>query len=100
MSFSDYYYFLSTFTRVFTQPIGDLADSINIPLLSALLFGLIGALAPCQLSTNLAALAWVSRGVGNPGAVARSSVAYLLGKATVYTLVGSAVIVLGLQLQQ
>ena len=100
MSFSDYYHFLSTLTRDFTQPIGDLADTVNIPLFSALLFGLIGALAPCQLSSNLAALAWVSRGVGSPGAVARSSAANLLGKATVYTLVGSVVIQLGLQLQQ
>ena len=33
----------------------------------ALLFGLIGALSPCQLSSNLAALAWVSHGVSSRG---------------------------------
>ena len=42
-----YYYWLSTLARVFTQPISALADQINIPLVSALLFGLIGATAPC-----------------------------------------------------
>ena len=41
-----YYYWLSTLARVFTQPISALADQINIPLVSALLFGLIGATAP------------------------------------------------------
>ena len=100
MTFSDYYALLSTFARVFSEPIGNLADAINIPLASALLFGLIGALSPCQLSSNLAALAWVSRGAGDNGAVARSTGAYVLGKITVYTLVGGAIILLGLQLQQ
>ncbi len=100
MSFSDYYVLLSTFAREFTIPISDIADAINIPLASALLFGLIGALSPCQLSSNLAALAWVSRGAGGRGAVARSAIAYVLGKMTVYMLVGGAVILLGLQLQQ
>ncbi len=100
MTFSDYYAWLSTFARDFTDPISNLADTINVPLVSALLFGLIGALSPCQLSSNLAALAWVSRGAGSQAAVARSSAAYVLGKATVYTLVGGAVILLGLQLQQ
>ena len=54
-----YYYWLSTLARVFTQPISALADQINIPLVSALLFGLIGATAPCQLSTNVAALGFL-----------------------------------------
>ena len=95
MSFSEYYYLLSTFAREFGTPISNIADAINVPLVSALLFGLIGALSPCQLSSNLAALAWVSRGVGSQGAVARATLAYVLGKVTVYTLVGGAVIVLG-----
>jgi cytochrome c-type biogenesis protein len=100
VTFSDYYALLGTFMRTFAPGLNDLSDSINIPLVSVLLFGLIGALSPCQLSTNLTALAWISRGGADYGTVARSSLAYLAGKATVYTLVGGAVIVLGVQLQQ
>ena len=53
-----YYALLSSPANLLTLPLGDLADSINIPLISVLLFGLIGAVAPCQLSTNVAALAF------------------------------------------
>lgn len=100
MTFSDYYALLGTFQRTFAPGLTDLSNTINIPLVSALLFGLIGALSPCQLSTNLTALAWISRGGADSGAVARSSLAYLAGKATVYTLLGAAVVVFGMQLQQ
>lgn len=100
VTFSDYYALLGTFMRTFAPGLNDLSDQINIPLVSALLFGLIGALSPCQLSTNLTALAWITRSGADYGAVTRSSLAYLAGKATVYTLVGSAVILLGVQLQQ
>ncbi|MBI5879898.1 MAG: sulfite exporter TauE/SafE family protein [Chloroflexi bacterium] len=100
MTFSDYYALLGTFLRTFSPGLNDLADQVNIPLVSVLIFGLIGAMSPCQLTTNLTALAWVSRGGTDQVAVARASLAYLLGKAMVYTLVGSAAILIGTQLQQ
>jgi cytochrome c biogenesis protein CcdA len=67
-------------------------------MLTALLFGLIGATAPCQLTTNLSAIAYVSRrlGEGKPWVEAAT---YTLGKVLMYTLAGGAVIALGLQIQ-
>ena len=59
---AQYYAWLSGLASWLTLPISQLADAINIPLVSALLFGVIGATAPCQLSTNVAALAFLSRG--------------------------------------
>jgi hypothetical protein len=38
----------------------DLADSVAVPAAAAVIFGLIGATSPCQLSTNLGALAYVA----------------------------------------
>jgi len=72
-------------------------DHLQIPLITAVLFGLIGATAPCQLTTNLSALAYVSAqaGRGQPLALAA---AYVAGKVTVYTLVGALVILAGWEL--
>lgn len=69
----------------------------QLPVVMAVAFGLIGATSPCQLTTNLSALAYVSArpGGGRPLALAA---AYVAGKVTVYTLVGALVIVAGLQL--
>lgn len=73
-------------------------DRINIPMMSALLFGLIGATAPCQLTTNLSALAFSARQSGRAGPLA-GSLAYVLGKVVAYSVVGGLVVLLGVRLQ-
>ena len=47
--------------------IQDLLASSGIPVLSAFLLGLLVALSPCPLSTNLAALAYIGRRATEPG---------------------------------
>lgn len=96
----EWYVILSIPATNLTGPIGDLADAINFPLLSVLLFGLIGAISPCQLTTNASALAYISGRSGDRYGVGRSALAYILGKAIVYTIVGVAVILVGRQLAQ
>lgn len=98
--FEQYYYWLSTLARLLTIPISNLADQVNIPLISALLFGLIGAFAPCQLSTGVAALSFIARRAGEPRKMWAQTLAYLAGKASVYLLVGGAIVLLGLQFNQ
>jgi|SRR5579859_4390340 len=98
--FLQYYYWLSTLARDFTQPISNLADQINIPVVSVLLFGMIGAFAPCQLSTGVAALSFLARRAGEPRRLWVQTLAYLAGKATVYLLLGGAIVLLGLQIGQ
>ncbi len=97
---AEYYAWLSAPSIALTGPLGDLTDSLNVPLISALLLGLIGAISPCQISTNVAALAYTSREMEAPHRMAFATGAYVLGKMTVYTLVGIAVIGLGLQLDR
>jgi sulfite exporter TauE/SafE len=94
----EWYIFLSRLSTTLGEPLNQLAGRVELPLVSALLFGLLGATAPCQLTTNLSAIAYVSRrlGVGKPWLEA---VSYTLGKVLVYTAVGGAVIGLGLQIQ-
>ena len=97
---SHYYVWLSSLTRWLTPPISNLDSAINIPLVSALLFGLLGAVAPCQLSTNVAALAYLSRTVSDPRRLWHQTVAFVAGKATVYLLLGGIIVGLGLQFDQ
>lgn len=79
------------------EPINTLRLGLGIPLLSAFLLGLLGALAPCQLSTNAAALSWLARDALEAQGSAWKRVGwFLLGKALVYlALAGVAVWVFG-----
>lgn len=93
-----WYAWLSQFAQGPILAIQDWIDALNLPVASALLFGLIGATSPCQLTTNLAAMAFSVTHPGRGGAL-RASLLYVLGKVTVYSVVGAAVILLGIQLQ-
>jgi len=97
---SGYYGFLVALTNPLRQPLSELSYSIQIPFLLAFVLGLLGALSPCQLSTNLAAFAYITRGVGQSSRVSHSAAAYLAGKVLIYSLVGGFALLLGLQLAQ
>lgn len=88
-----WYNVLSTLTRLFAEPIKGLADGAGIPPLSAVLFGLLGALSPCQLTTGVSALALIGRRPSPSMLVAGLS--YTAGKALVYALIGLAFVVVG-----
>ncbi len=97
---SEWYALLSTLNAAVAGPLRALADGLGLAPVSALLFGLIGTTAPCQLTTNASALAYVARRAGNRHAVVGNTLAYLLGKVLVYTLLGLAVLLVGRQLAQ
>ncbi len=95
---NSWYIALSRLNAAVAEPLMGLSGSIGIPILAALLMGLLGATSPCQVTTNASALAFVSRRLGTPRAPLLSALAYLLGKTAVYTLVGTAVLVAGREL--
>lgn len=95
-----YYTWLSGLFNSVAPSIRGLTEAINLPLVSALLFGLMGTLAPCQLSTNVAALAFLSRDAGNARRLWGQTLAFIFGKVAVYLLVGGGVVLLSLQLNQ
>jgi cytochrome c biogenesis protein CcdA len=97
---ANYYFFLSQLFAPIRTVLGDLSYDIQIPFLAAFLLGIVGAFSPCQLSTNVAAFAFISRDVAKSRQVTQSVIAYVLGKVLVYSLVGGAAILLGLKLNQ
>jgi cytochrome c-type biogenesis protein len=96
----NWYSLLNTVYATVAFPLRELADGIGLPLVSALIFGLMGAASPCQLTTGASALAFVTCETNNRRLVAARAGAYLLGKALVYTVLGLATIVLGRQLAE
>ena len=75
---------------------GILGD-VNIPVLSALLLGLITAISPCPLATNIAALAYVSRRAKERRYAVITGTLYTLGRMFSYSIIGTLIIVAGLE---
>lgn len=95
----EWYLQLSRVSAFLAGPLGDLSTRLELPLASAFLFGLVGAVAPCQLTTNVSAMAYLSR-QGRRGTAGKEAGAFLLGKVLVYTLLGGLAFTLGTQLQR
>jgi cytochrome c biogenesis protein CcdA len=93
-----WYAWLSSLTQGGVLALGGWADRVELPPLSAVVFGLIGAASPCQLTTNLSALAYA---VARPGGTRPLglALAYVAGKVTVYSLAGALVVLAGQGLQ-
>jgi len=78
----------------FSTILGD----INVPVLSALLLGLITAISPCPLATNIAALAYVSRKVKERRYAVITGALYTLGRMFSYSILGVIIIVAGIEI--
>ncbi len=90
----DWYIFLSTLGNPVRNTFAALDQQVGIPLISALLFGVIGAAAPCQITQSVGMLAVLGR--KDPGRPRwRAALAYVSGKAVVYTALGMLAVVLG-----
>lgn len=55
-------------------------------------FGLMTAVSPCPLATNIAAISFLSRSVGNSRRVIVSALFYTLGRTLVYVVLGVALL--------
>lgn len=64
-------------------------------VISAFWLGLLTAVSPCPLATNIAAISFIGRRVGNPRQALAAGTAYVIGRSLTYIVVG-AILVLGL----
>ncbi len=75
-----------------------LAQSSNIPVLSALLLGLLTAISPCPMATNIAAIAYLNRKVTERRYAVITGILYTLGRMLSYSIIGILIIVSGLEI--
>jgi len=63
-------------------------DSSNIPIVSAFILGLMTAVSPCPLATNITATAYISKNISSKRKVLWSGVLYSIGRAFSYSVIG------------
>jgi len=63
-------------------------ENYNIPIVSALVLGLMTSISPCPLATNITATAFISKNITNKKRVFLSGIVYSLGRAFSYTTIG------------
>jgi sulfite exporter TauE/SafE len=73
------------------QYLQNLIDQSTFPLLTAFLLGLMTAISPCPLATNITALAYISKDVENKRRVFLNGLYYTLGRALTYTILGAII---------
>ncbi|QQS50918.1 MAG: sulfite exporter TauE/SafE family protein [Bacteroidota bacterium] len=62
-------------------------ESSNTPWLSALVLGLMTAISPCPLATNITAIGFISKDIENRHRVFINGLLYTLGRAITYTII-------------
>jgi len=68
-----------------------LAQNPEMPLLAAFALGLLTAIAPCPLATNITATAYIAKTINSKKKVVLSGLLYTLGRIFSYTLLASII---------
>lgn len=72
----------------------NLLDNSSTPVLTAFLLGLLTAISPCPLATNIAAVGFIGRNIENRKRVFINGMLYTLGRVLSYTLLGVVLIMI------
>lgn len=65
-----------------------LLENSTFPLLTAFVLGLMTAISPCPLATNITATAYISKNITSKKKVFFSGILYSIGRAFSYTVIG------------
>jgi len=65
-----------------------LLENSQLPILSAFVLGLMTAISPCPLATNITAIGYISKDIQNRKKVFVNGLVYTLGRAITYTSIG------------
>lgn len=71
-----------------------LLDNSTTPVLTAFLLGLITALSPCPLASNIAAIGFISKDIEDRKKIFRKGLLYTLGRVISYTALGIVLILI------
>lgn len=69
-----------------------LASGTELPILSAFLLGLMTAVSPCPLATNISAVGFISKDLEDRRLVFLNGLYYTLGRAVSYSVLGAVLI--------
>jgi cytochrome c-type biogenesis protein len=66
----------------------NLYDNAQLPFISALALGLMTAISPCPMATNITAIGYISKDLEKRRKVFLNGIIYTLGRAITYTVIG------------
>ena len=66
----------------------NLLENAQLPMFSAFILGLMTAISPCPLATNITAIAYIGKDIDDKKTVFKKGLIYILGRAITYTLIG------------
>ena len=69
-----------------------LVNDSSTPLFTAFLLGLLTAVSPCPLATNIAAVGYISKDVASKSRIFVNGMLYSFGRVLAYTLLGAVLI--------
>lgn len=68
--------------------LNSILENYNLPILTAFILGIMTAISPCPLATNITATAYISKNISDKKTIFLSGVIYFLGRAFSYTTLG------------
>lgn len=71
----------------------------NIPLIAAFFIGLMMAISPCPLATNITAIAYISKKLENKNTTLLLGGVYTLGRMITYVAIASLIVWFGINIQ-
>jgi cytochrome c biogenesis protein CcdA len=71
--------------------LNDIAQNRELPLLAAFALGLLTAISPCPLATNITATAYIAKNITSKSKVLLSGVLYTAGRMFSYTTLGAVI---------
>ena len=71
----------------------------SFPLIAAFFIGLMTALSPCPLATNITAIAYISKKIGDGKKTLLTGIVYTLGRMFTYVLLASLIVYIGVNVQ-
>ncbi|MDR7075074.1 cytochrome c biogenesis protein CcdA [Neobacillus niacini] len=95
------YNLMSQFSSFVSKPFFIIANNLeSLPIVFALILGIVGALAPCQLTGNISALTLYGNRSFQQKIVWKDVIFFTLGKIAAFSLLGGLVWILGREIQE
>jgi len=81
------------------MPFMEAMGTSDIALVAAFFIGLMVAISPCPLATNITAIAYISKKINNRKNILITSVVYTLGRMFTYVSLASLIVYIGVNVQ-
>lgn len=66
----------------------NILETTEFPVVTAFILGIMTAVSPCPMATNITAIGFISKDIKNKRTVFMNGVIYTIGRAITYTLIG------------